>query len=99
MRHFANTARIPASPLWRIAIETAERTAESWKSLEQADALPQDLKDSIGSQILCVAASSSDKVFSAHRLRLSSHQGRGDHQEFWSEAGTREPEESIVRHF
>jgi len=57
MRRFADTARIPASPLWKIAVETAERTAESWKALEQADALPKDLKDSIGRQILGVAAS------------------------------------------
>jgi serine/threonine-protein kinase HipA len=57
MRRFADTARIPASPLWKIAVETAERTAESWKALEQADTLPQDLKDSIGRQILGVAAS------------------------------------------
>jgi serine/threonine-protein kinase HipA len=57
MRRFADTARIPASPLWKIAVETAERTAESWKTLEQADVLPKELKDSIGRQILGVAAS------------------------------------------
>jgi serine/threonine-protein kinase HipA len=57
MRRFADTAYIPASPLWKIAVETVERTAESWKALEQADALPKDLKDSIGRQILGVAAS------------------------------------------
>jgi len=56
MRRFADTARIPASPLWKIAVETAERTAESWKTLEQADALPKDLKDAIGKQIQGVAA-------------------------------------------
>jgi len=56
MRHFADTARIPASPLWKIAVETVERSAESWKTLEQADALPKGLKDSIGRQILGVAA-------------------------------------------
>ena len=55
MRRFADTARIPASPLWKIAVEIAERTAESWKTLEHADALPKDLKDSIGKQILSVA--------------------------------------------
>jgi serine/threonine-protein kinase HipA len=27
MRRFADTARIPASPLWKIAVETAERAA------------------------------------------------------------------------
>ena len=56
MRRFADTARIPASPLWKIAVETAERTAESWKTLEQADVLPKELKDSIGRQIQGVAA-------------------------------------------
>ena len=56
MRRFADTARIPASPLWKIAVETAERSAESWKTLEHADALPKDLRDSIGRQILGVAA-------------------------------------------
>ena len=56
MRSFADTARIPASPLWKIAVETAERTAESWKTLEYADALPKDLKDSIRRQILGVTA-------------------------------------------
>jgi serine/threonine-protein kinase HipA len=56
MRRFADAARIPVSPLWKIAVETAERTAESWKSLEQADVLPKDLKESIGRQILGVAA-------------------------------------------
>jgi serine/threonine-protein kinase HipA len=55
MRRFADTARIPASPLWKIAVETAERTAESWKTLEHADALPKNLKDAIGNQVLSVA--------------------------------------------
>ena len=56
MRRFADTARIPASPLWQIVVETAERTAEAWKTLEQADSLPKDLRKSIGKQILGVAA-------------------------------------------
>lgn len=56
MRRFADTARIPASPLWKIAVETAERTAESWKTLEHSHMLPKDLKDSIGKQIVSVAA-------------------------------------------
>jgi serine/threonine-protein kinase HipA len=56
MRHFADRARIPASPLWKIAIETAQRTAAAWKSLEQADLLPKDLRSSIQRQILRVAA-------------------------------------------
>jgi serine/threonine-protein kinase HipA len=56
MRRFADTARIPASPLWQIAVDTAERTAESWKTLEQADMLPKDMRASIEKQILAVAA-------------------------------------------
>jgi serine/threonine-protein kinase HipA len=55
IRRFADTARIPASPLWKIAVETAERTAESWKTLEHADILPKNLKEAIGNQILSVA--------------------------------------------
>lgn len=55
MRRFADTARIPASPLWQIAVDTAERTAESWKTLEHAEALPKHLKDAIGNQILSVS--------------------------------------------
>jgi len=56
MRRFADAARIPASPLWQIAVESAERTAEAWKGLERADLLPKDLRDSIQKQILKVAA-------------------------------------------
>jgi len=56
MRRFADTARIPASPLWKIAVETAERAAVSWKTLEHADLLPKELRGSIDKQILGVAA-------------------------------------------
>jgi serine/threonine-protein kinase HipA len=56
MRHFHDAARIPASPLWQLATETAQRTAESWKNLEQADVLPKELGASIEKQILAIAA-------------------------------------------
>jgi serine/threonine-protein kinase HipA len=56
MRRFADTARIPASPLWKIAVETAERAAAAWKGLEQADLLPKDLRASIDKQILGIGA-------------------------------------------
>lgn len=56
MRRFADTARIPASPLWQIAYETAERTAEEWSNLQSKDLLPPDLRASIEKQILTVAA-------------------------------------------
>jgi serine/threonine-protein kinase HipA len=56
MRRFADAARVPMSPLWRIAVEIAERTAQAWKTLEQAAVLPNKLKEAIGNQILSVAA-------------------------------------------
>jgi len=56
MRRFADTARIPASPLWRIAVETAGHTVAAWKTLEQKDLIPRELRTSIEKQILGVAA-------------------------------------------
>jgi len=56
MRRFADAARIPASPLWQIAAETAERTAEEWGKLERANLLPRGMRASIKKQILAVAA-------------------------------------------
>jgi hypothetical protein len=56
MRSFADTARIPASPLWQIAIETAERTLTEWKALEQRELLGRDMRASIEKQIRAVAA-------------------------------------------
>jgi serine/threonine-protein kinase HipA len=56
MRRFADTARIPASPLWQIAVETAGRTATAWKTLERKDLLPNNLRAAIEKQILNVAA-------------------------------------------
>ena len=56
MRKFADVARIPASPLWQIVAETAERTAAEWSKLESKDLLPPNLRASIDKQILTVAA-------------------------------------------
>jgi serine/threonine-protein kinase HipA len=56
MRRFADTARIPASPLWRIAVETAERAVAAWTTLEQKDLIPRDIRASIQKQIHTVAA-------------------------------------------
>jgi len=56
MRHFADAARIPASPLWQIGVETAERTVRAWKALEQTDLLPKDMRTSIEKQIFAVAS-------------------------------------------
>ena len=52
MRRFADTARIPASPLWPLTVETAERIAAAWKKLEQAHLLPKQVRQQINMQIL-----------------------------------------------
>jgi serine/threonine-protein kinase HipA len=56
IRRFADTARIPVSPIWEIVTETAERTVENWKTLEQRDALPKEIRAAIEKQISKVAA-------------------------------------------
>jgi serine/threonine-protein kinase HipA len=56
MRRFADTARLPASPLWPIVTETAERTVVVWEALAEKDLLPEDMRAAIGKQILAVAA-------------------------------------------
>lgn len=55
VRRFADTARLPASPLWSIVAETAERTVVAWEGLAEKDLLPQDMAAAIGKQILGVA--------------------------------------------
>lgn len=56
MRHFADAARIPLSPLWPMAVEMTEKTVAAWKTLEQADLFPKDMRALIGKQILAAAA-------------------------------------------
>ena len=56
MRRFADAARIPASPLWAITVQTAEHTATEWEKLEQAALLPKEMREAIRKQILSVAA-------------------------------------------
>jgi serine/threonine-protein kinase HipA len=55
VRRFAGTARMPASPLWQIVTETAERTVAAWEKLPHTDVLPRDMRTAIGRQIHTVA--------------------------------------------
>ncbi len=71
MRSFVDTARIPASPLWQIAVETAERTAAAWKTLEQRDLLPKEMRASIEKQILAVAATTERNTGKRERISFS----------------------------
>jgi serine/threonine-protein kinase HipA len=55
VRRFADTARLPASPLWPIVTETADRTLAAWERLAEKDLLPEKMRTAIGKQILAVA--------------------------------------------
>jgi serine/threonine-protein kinase HipA len=57
VRRFAETARIPVSPLWRIVTETNERMVENWRKLDERGAIPKDIRAAIEKQVLRVAAS------------------------------------------
>jgi len=54
VRRFADTARLPASPVWRIVTETMERTVAAWKTLDQKDLLTADIRNIIDHQIQTV---------------------------------------------
>jgi serine/threonine-protein kinase HipA len=56
LRRFADTAHLPASPLWPIVTETADRTSAAWEQLAEKDLLPKKMRAAIGEQILSVAA-------------------------------------------
>lgn len=55
VRRFAEAARIPAMPLWKIAVETAASTVSAWEQLAEKDLLPAELRKKIEAQILTVA--------------------------------------------
>jgi serine/threonine-protein kinase HipA len=57
VRRFADTARLPASPLWRIVTEITDRTVTAWRDLPEKDLLPERLRSPIGNQILAAAES------------------------------------------
>jgi serine/threonine-protein kinase HipA len=55
VRRFADTARLPASPLWKIVIDTTERTVAAWEKLAEKDLLSEKMHGLIGNQIFSVA--------------------------------------------
>jgi len=55
VRRFADTARLPAGPLWKIVVETADRTASAWEKLPEKDLLPTAIRAAIGRQIITIA--------------------------------------------
>lgn len=55
IRRFADTARLPLSPLLPLVLETVERTVSAWKTLEEKELLPKDMLQVIDKQIELVA--------------------------------------------
>jgi serine/threonine-protein kinase HipA len=51
VRRFCDTAHLPVSPVWRIVLETLERTAEAWKTLEQRYLLSSHIRRTLDGQI------------------------------------------------
>lgn len=51
VRRFADRAGLPVSPVWEIVRETAERTVEEWRRLDERSVLPSDLRGLVDAQI------------------------------------------------
>jgi serine/threonine-protein kinase HipA len=62
VRRFADTARLPASPLWPIVTDMTDRTVAAWETLDEKNLMPDDMRKVIGEQIMTVAKSVSQAV-------------------------------------
>jgi serine/threonine-protein kinase HipA len=57
VRRFADSARLPVSPLWKHVVDVADRTVAAWEQLAEKDLLPEKMRTAINNQILTVAES------------------------------------------
>jgi serine/threonine-protein kinase HipA len=57
VRRFADTARLPVSPLWPMVTDVSDRTVVAWKKLGEKDLLPENMRKTIDDQITTVANS------------------------------------------
>jgi serine/threonine-protein kinase HipA len=55
VRRFADTARLPSSPLWKIVTNTTDKTIAAWEKIAEKDLLSEKMRGLIGDQILSVA--------------------------------------------
>jgi serine/threonine-protein kinase HipA len=62
IRRFADTARLPASPVSQLVTETVERTAEAWKALADKELLPDEMQKSIDRQIQTVTTNTQSRL-------------------------------------
>ncbi|HWR16846.1 MAG TPA: HipA domain-containing protein [Terriglobales bacterium] len=51
VRRFADAARLPASPLWPMVTDIADRAVGAWAKLPEKDLLQEDMRKAIGNQI------------------------------------------------
>lgn len=57
VRRFADTARLPMSPVWEIVNQTVEETKQNWAAMERKDILPSSIQKAIDKQIQAVSLS------------------------------------------
>ena len=62
VRRFADTARLPVSPLWALVTDMTDRTVAAWENLDEKNLLPDDMRQVIGSQIMTVAKRASQTI-------------------------------------
>jgi serine/threonine-protein kinase HipA len=62
IRRFADTARLPASPVSQLVTETVERTAEAWKALGHKELLPGEMRKAIDRQIQTVTTNTQSRL-------------------------------------
>jgi serine/threonine-protein kinase HipA len=62
IRRFADTARLPASPVSQLVAETVERTAQAWKALGHKELLPGEMQKSIDRQIRTVTTNTRSRL-------------------------------------
>ena len=55
IRRFADTARMPMSPLWPMVRDVTDRTVAAWEALAEKDLLSSAMRQAIGEHILMVA--------------------------------------------
>ena len=57
VRRFADTARLPASPLWPMVTEMTDRTVAALENLDEKSLMPNEMRQAISEQIMKVAKS------------------------------------------
>ena len=62
VRRFADTARLPVSPLWPMVTDMTDRTVAAWENLDEKSLMPEDMCKAIGEQIMTVAKSVSQAI-------------------------------------